>query len=1521
MWFRKTKQHSEPSQYPGLPGALDGQAAAMAVESTVADVVLLQSDKGLYELRGPMRSLVPGGAAELREVAELRQVPAMLAGMSATGLRAGAFIAGLSEITGALAALGGKHVPAVLHLTGRTLQRQAGSLHGSHEDCFAAGNAGLALFYAGNVQEVADLALVARRVTELSLVPVICAQDYHATSQSVQSLSIPEPELAWTFLGRPDDLIDPPTPAQAELFAGPRRRIPRLVNLDRPAGVGGVQGSESFFKALAAHRAYFTDPLDGIIREAFRDYAHLTGRELDAVDSYKATDADYLVIAMGAVREDLRAVADAMRAQLGIKAGVLGIRMLRPFPAAEIAERVRGKRGVCVLDRSEMPMTSDAPLTREVRCALDMAQENGSAGSGPAPYPGHPAYARAGERPRLFSGVYSVGAALPSADSLAAVYRHMDSGDDAARRFYVGVDLAQVDRRFPQLQRVQQKLLRDYPGLAQMSLPPLKLEESGRHFSVMRLKALSSEGGPVAGNLFTRALAEAFAMQVRTCPAGTVEGGLQASGVSILFGEAGASCDPRGADTLLVAGRSLVEGLPVEDLVDGGVLVVADNEDARSLWQKFSRRTERWIRDKDLNVYVLDARKLAPAENARHGYMDEKVIWGLLGAGLQLTRDAESVKLCRGYLKELMTALYGQDDSDAEEIPASLLLGAEQIEEMDWRDWPEAERTPVPEPESPWTAVEREGGGGDVFDPVRFWHSTGFLYDIGEPGQALADPQLATAIMPAGSSVHRDMAPYRLHTPKWLPQNCTGCGLCWAGCPDSALPPTLQDVQAVLDTGMDLCKRDGEPMTQLTRIAGHLSKQAHKLVAADSLRQYQEAGSLLGEAFDQLAGKMGLEGDALAAMQADVDLLRARVGSWPFARTERFFEAPESAAKGSGRLVSIAVDATNCKACGLCLEVCPEDAFLWQAPSAENLAAARAHRAFHHALPAVAPQSIAAHLDPRDPDTEVFRLFNREAYHTMVGGDSAYPGNGSKTAVHLITSVLDGEMQSRHAAHVARLEELIEALRAKMQGQLSEAVQINDLEEFAHRLSGLDEKALGTGNLQGLLDPSRSAGKLDKQRLQRLASLGTALQEQRDNYRQGRARLVLAMQQDEITLWSGSYPDNPHENPWLSLARGDGASLAVGLFQGMVRSLGEELDLLRAAEDELKDRAPTKRSAARGWQSLSAEERALVPPVVVIGQASATRWSEVLPLLESGLPLTLAIIDADAGLAGPAERPVHENLAELALELGDVFVLQSSTGHPGHLMGGVAESLSHPGPSLLQVYAPDPVAAGIATEDAMEDGRRAYASRALPLFARDPSKAGGRLTLAGNPDPDQDWTRVELALKVDGGGSPRRVALTLADWAIHQARFRRHFTLVARGHANDRLLPLDTYLALELPDRAGREAYIDVVDSRGQHVIAKVAMPMIQATERSLGVWRRLRERALASDTQDSRPAGPSAQPPAGAAAEGQAAAATPAPATSELVENLLALCGFRSDPGFFNRSLREYLQSQDTAGDASRRE
>ena len=86
--------------------------------------------------------------------------------------------------------------------------------------------------------EAADLNLIARKIAELSLTPGIVGQDGFLTTHLIEIATLPERELVAEYLGKPDDLIDTPTPAQAMLYGPRRRRVPDAVGRRRPDDVG-----------------------------------------------------------------------------------------------------------------------------------------------------------------------------------------------------------------------------------------------------------------------------------------------------------------------------------------------------------------------------------------------------------------------------------------------------------------------------------------------------------------------------------------------------------------------------------------------------------------------------------------------------------------------------------------------------------------------------------------------------------------------------------------------------------------------------------------------------------------------------------------------------------------------------------------------------------------------------------------------------------------------------------------------------------------------------------------------------------------------------------------------------------------------------------------------------------------------------------------------------------------------------------------------------------------------------------
>ena len=135
-----------------------------------------------------------------------------------------------------------------------------------------------------------------------------------------------------------------PTPAQKIIYGDKRRRIPELWDVDNPVMAGIVQNQDSYMQSVAAQRPFFFDHIRELIDQAFDEYHQLTGRQYARVMSYRAEDADYLILGQGSVITSAEAVADYLRKTRKIKVGVVDMVMFRPFPADLIGQMLKGKK-------------------------------------------------------------------------------------------------------------------------------------------------------------------------------------------------------------------------------------------------------------------------------------------------------------------------------------------------------------------------------------------------------------------------------------------------------------------------------------------------------------------------------------------------------------------------------------------------------------------------------------------------------------------------------------------------------------------------------------------------------------------------------------------------------------------------------------------------------------------------------------------------------------------------------------------------------------------------------------------------------------------------------------------------------------------------------------------------------------------------------------------------------------------------------------------------------------------------
>ncbi len=257
------------------------------------------------------------------------------------------------------------------------------------------------------------------------------------TTHLIESATLPERELVAEYLGKPDDLIDTPTAAQAMLYGPRRRRVPMLWDVDVPMASGSVQNQDAYMQSVAAQRPYFFDEVQPLADRCMAEYAELTGRRYARLSSWRTDDAEYVIFGMGSMVVQAEAVADYLRATRKLKVGVVNLTMFRPFPGDLVGEVLRGKKGVAVLERTDQPLAEDLPLMREVRAALHKCLENGldAATSAQLPHPGYPTLFPH-QMPRLYSGCYGLGSRdLQPEGLIGAIENMLPSG--ARRSFYL----------------------------------------------------------------------------------------------------------------------------------------------------------------------------------------------------------------------------------------------------------------------------------------------------------------------------------------------------------------------------------------------------------------------------------------------------------------------------------------------------------------------------------------------------------------------------------------------------------------------------------------------------------------------------------------------------------------------------------------------------------------------------------------------------------------------------------------------------------------------------------------------------------------------------------------------------------------------------------------------------------------------------------------------------------------------------------------------------------------------------
>lgn len=249
----------------------------------------------------------------------------------------------------------GMRLPIVLNVVNRALGAPL-NVNGDHSDMYLGRDSGWIQIDCFNSQDVYDMNMVAFKVAEDHQVRLPCMvhQDGFLTSHTAQNVMTLQDDEAYKFIGEFKPAND-------------------MLDLDNPI-THGVQTEEDWHfehKARQHHALMSFAPLK--IQEAFDELKELTGREYNFVETYNMEDTDIAIVCMGSSVETAKEVSSELRAE-GLKVGVVGIRVIRPFPLEQVAEALKGCKAVGALDRSS-PNGALGTLYNEVAGAICNAQE------------------------------------------------------------------------------------------------------------------------------------------------------------------------------------------------------------------------------------------------------------------------------------------------------------------------------------------------------------------------------------------------------------------------------------------------------------------------------------------------------------------------------------------------------------------------------------------------------------------------------------------------------------------------------------------------------------------------------------------------------------------------------------------------------------------------------------------------------------------------------------------------------------------------------------------------------------------------------------------------------------------------------------------------------------------------------------------------------------------------------------------------------------------------------------------
>ena len=277
-------------------------------------------------------------------------------GASATGARAYTATAsqGLLYMVEAVYNASGLGLPIVMTVANRAIGAPI-NIWNDHSDSLSQRDSGWMQLFAETNQEALDLHIQAFKLAEELSLPVMVCMDGFILTHAYERVDMPTQQQV-------DDYLPPYEPRQ-------------VLDPREPVSIGAMVGPEAFMEVRYLAHAKQMQALERIPQLA-AEFKQIFGRDTGGLThTYRAEDAETMVVAMGSVLGTIKDTVDEMRDD-GHRIGVLGITSFRPFPLVQVRAALQHAKRVVVLEKS-LAVGIGGILSTDVRMALSGIQLHG----------------------------------------------------------------------------------------------------------------------------------------------------------------------------------------------------------------------------------------------------------------------------------------------------------------------------------------------------------------------------------------------------------------------------------------------------------------------------------------------------------------------------------------------------------------------------------------------------------------------------------------------------------------------------------------------------------------------------------------------------------------------------------------------------------------------------------------------------------------------------------------------------------------------------------------------------------------------------------------------------------------------------------------------------------------------------------------------------------------------------------------------------------------------------------------